>query len=137
MFYQKKNQYGVISVDDTIIKQIIETSVKSFNGKVLLSNKKGQIFDSVKIWGVNDSNNYFDFNDSEKGYEVNLYIIVKFGFSLTVATNTIINNLYNCINGDLGLYIQNINVIVKGIQTNKAISKRNLVYSKFPNNPEE
>jgi len=131
MFYQKKNQYGVISIDDSLVKQIIENSVREFNGKVLLSNKKGQIFDNVKIFGVNDTNIYFDYEDNEKDFLINVYIIVKFGQSLSYVSNLIISNIYNVIYSDLGLNVDNINVIIKGIQTNKVLSKRELVYSKF------
>ena len=128
MLHQEVNDFGVITIDNTFLNQLIRDSLKPFEGKVWRANYKGKGQDFLIKLGNYDALSELIVNESEKGVFIRIYLLAKFGVSLGSVADSLIDNISDVLKNDLGLKIDNIEVVFTGLIMKKGIAKRQIVY---------
>ena len=125
MQYKEKTEKGNIIIDKNVIANMVISQVAKFNGKVIVNNyKSNPLGVGVKKNLVNEVNDVeVDYN--RRGMDIKIYIMVKFGTSIGLVTNKIIENVYEDVKKCMGLEPNSISVVVTGI-ISKNIAKRNI-----------
>lgn len=129
ILHQENNEYGVISIDNNIIIQSIKDTIKSFDGKVWLANYKGKQNDFLVKLGNFDSLSQIDLSEGPDGIYVRVYIITRFGMSISTVVNELFHVLSNILSEDLELRIDDIVVELTGVVSSKGIKERSIEYS--------
>lgn len=125
MFYRIENHEGYITIDKSVIGKIIIEEVKKFNGKVLISSQKGKVASIVsKIGGIDDMS-YIEIIMGDKGLDVKVYIVIKFGTSIGMVTNQLIDGIQEQIHNLTEIEPNSVAVVVTGM-ISKHIAKRNI-----------
>ena len=125
MFYKLENEEGYITIEKAVLGKIIIEEVKKFNGKVLISSQKGKVAGIVsKIGGIDDMS-YIDISMGNKGLDVKVYIVIKFGTSIGMVTNQLIDGIQEGIIQYTGIAPNSVAVVVTGM-ISKQIAKRNI-----------
>lgn len=127
MLYQERNNYGVISVDDTFINKLVKDILKPFDGKVWVANYKGRQQNFIIKLGNTESLAEIEVEQRESGVFVRVYIMTRFGVSIGQISKTLINGIYSSLHDDLELEIDNIEIVLTGVISSKGIAKRNAV----------
>ncbi len=133
MLHQETNEYGVITVDNAFLNQLIKDSLKPFEGRVWKANYKGKSQDFLIKLGNYDALSEQVVKETEKGIYIRIYLLIKFGLSMGTMSKSIIDNIADTLTNDLGLNIDDIEVVITGMIMTKGIAKRNVVY-KYSNN---
>ena len=136
MLYQKTNEYGVISVDNTFLNQIIKDALKPYEGKAWKANYKGRSQDFLIKLGNFDMLSEQVVKETEKGIYIKVYLMVKFGTSMGAVSRAVINDLTDVLSNDLDLEIDDIEVVISGMIMTKGIVKRNIIY-RYKDNGEQ
>ncbi|MEG0829063.1 MAG: Asp23/Gls24 family envelope stress response protein [Anaerovoracaceae bacterium] len=125
--FTKETELGNISMTKNVIGRIVLEVVGEFGGKVIVSNHKGGPLSFVsKIGGTEETNNMeVIFNDGDKGIDLRVYIVIRFGTSITLVTNTLVDKLHKSIKMMTGVEPNSVAVIVTGI-ISKNIAKRHI-----------
>ena len=129
MLHQETNEYGVISVDNTFLNQLIKESLKPFEGKVWNAHYKGKSSDFMIKLGNIDGLADREVRESERGVYIKVYLLVKFGVSMSAVSSALISNISEVLENDLELQIDNIEVVITGVIMSKGTVKRDIVYS--------
>ena len=137
MLYQKTNEYGVISVDNTFLNQLIKEALKPFEGRAWKANYKGRSQDFLIKLGNFDALSEQVIKESENGVYIRIYLIVRFGISLGAVSSAIIDSLADVLSNDLDAKIDDIEVVISGMIMTKGIVKREIVYSYKHKNDEQ
>lgn len=125
MLFRLETEIGSISLDRSVIVKIITDTVDKFNGKVLISNHKGKVSGFVSKLGVNEEGNNMEINYGEKGLDIRLYIIIRFGTSIRMVTEHLIQNIKKNIEEYTTIEANSIAVVVSGMFS-KQIVRRNI-----------
>jgi uncharacterized alkaline shock family protein YloU len=125
LFYKAETQLGNIGIEKAVIGRIITEAVEEFHGKVVISNYKGKVSGLVaKIGGIDDVN-YMEITLGEKGLDIKVFIMIKFGTSISKVTDQLIRNIKNNVEEFTGMEANSIAVVVTGMFS-KQIVKRNI-----------
>lgn len=125
MLYKLENDSGSISIDKAVIGKIITETVDKFNGKVLISNHKGKISGFVSKFGVNDEVSNIEINFVKNGLDIRLYIVIRFGTSINMVTEHLIQNVKKNIEEYTTIEANSIAVVVTGMFS-KQVVRRNI-----------
>jgi uncharacterized alkaline shock family protein YloU len=118
MFYEVKTQSGTVVLDRAVLGQIIRREAGAFLGKVVLSSAKGK--------PIGDDIGFFDCAWTEDGtFELRVFVILRFGTSISVVTPALIRLLRARIEALTGIRASRIAIAVKGVLS-KNISRRDL-----------
>lgn len=125
MLYKEETENGNIIIEKAVIAKIVAETVVQFNGKVFISNYKNKATTFAAKIGVTDDINSMDIIMGEKGLDIKLYIVVKFGTSITKVTNTLLNEIYDKVYEFTSLEPNSVAIVVTGM-ISKNIAKRNI-----------
>lgn len=109
-----ETKLGNIHFSHNIINRIVENAIAECDGKVLLQNYRG---------GLNASG--VEFIETENGFRIKVYIVIKFGTSIKQTTSKIIDSIYENAEKILGEKPEKIKVIVTGVAS-KNIARRHI-----------
>ncbi len=125
MYYKFQSDLGLIMVKDSVIKRIVIESIALMNGKVKLANHKGQVAGIVAgIVGLDDTNHII-VSRSNIGLDIKLYIVIKFGTSITKITELLIEIIRQKVLESAGIEASSISIVVSGMQAKK-LARRNI-----------
>lgn len=125
MLYKQETENGSISIDKAVIGKIITEIVDKLHGKVLVSNHKGKISGFVSKLGVIDEINNMEINLGKKGLDIKLYIVIRFGTSINMITDHLIQNIKRDIEEYTSIEANSIAVVVTGMFS-KQVVRRNI-----------
>lgn len=125
MLYKEENEKGSIVIEKAVITKIISEVVSQFNGKVVISNYKNKARTFYAKIGVSDDSNSMDISMGEQGMDIKLYVVVKFGTSINMVTNQLINNIHAKIAEYTNIEPNSVTVVVTGM-ISKNIARRNI-----------
>lgn len=125
MLYKAKTEKGNILIDKAVIAAIVAKAAEQFHGKVIISNykSKGNAFSLKKT--VSDDVNSIEITLGDRGLDIKVYIVVRFGTSIGMVTNTLINTIYEDVKTYTGIEADSVSVVVTGI-VSKNIARRNI-----------
>ena len=113
-----ETKFGDIHFSQSIINKIVEKAIEDRNGKVILNNYRG---------GLNSTT--VEYIENEEGFEIKIYVVIKFGASIKENTSGIIDSVYENTEKMLGNKPQKVTVIVTGMAS-KNIAKRHIEVSR-------
>lgn len=113
-----ETKMGSIHFSQHIINRIIENAVEECAGKAILNNYRG---------GLNSP--AVEFIESEEGFELKVYIVLKFGASIKENTSIILDSIYDNAEKILGKKPLKVTVTVTGVLS-KNIAKRHIEVSR-------
>ncbi|WP_312353401.1 Asp23/Gls24 family envelope stress response protein [Aminipila sp.] len=125
MLYRNENEHGCIILEKAVFAKIVTEIVAQFNGKVLISNYKNKATTFAAKIGVTDDISNMDIVMGEKGLDVKLYIVVKFGTSIGMVTNTLIKDIHDKIYEFTSVEPNSVAIVVTGM-ISKNIARRNI-----------
>ena len=116
---------GVISVSKNAIGKIVTEAVDLFDGKVIISNHKGKVPGIVsKIGGLDDITN-IEISAGEQGLDIRVFIVLRFGTSITRVTNSLVDEIHEKIKEMMGIEPNSVAVVVTGM-ISKNIARRHI-----------
>ena len=118
--YRIENENGSITLSKNMIGNIIENAADGLSGKAVLCNAKGKTGYAEK-----KSMSYFDADIKDHRLYIKIYILVKFGSSIKMVTNRIIDDVNDVLRTIFGYEAESVSVIVKGVFS-KNVAKRNI-----------
>jgi len=114
---------GNISITKNVIGRIVMQSVKTFQGKVAISNHKGRV---KKAISSNSVINDMDITMGEHGLDLRIYVVINFGTSIGDVTNTLIEEIYTRVKELTGIEPGSVAVVVAGMALKKQTARRNI-----------
>lgn len=121
MFRNIDTEYGSIGINKSIITQMVTDAVDAYPGKVRLGNAKA-VFN---IFSNDESSNIDIVWDDEEIY-INIFLIIKFGTSISRVTNGIIDYIEKNIKVTFGDIPHKIRILVTGIESKQQVIKRDI-----------
>lgn len=119
---------GSISITKNVIGRIVADAVSQFDGKVLVSNHKGKVLkQTLKRNGAEEAN-CLELTYGEEGLDLRVFIVIRFGTSITMVTNQIIDTIHEKIKKVTGKEPNSVAVVVTGMISN--IAKRHIEVSR-------
>lgn len=120
---------GTITVTKWVIGKIILDIVEEFEGKVIISNHKGKVPGIVsKISGM-DEINTMEINMTEQGLDIRIFVVLRFGTSITRVTNLLVDTIHERIKELTGIAPNSAAVVVTGM-ISKNIAPRHIEVSR-------
>jgi uncharacterized alkaline shock family protein YloU len=123
--YSKETQAGTIKIQRAVIGRIVIEAIRKFQGRVVITNYKGKIVRLKEKHGVPDATDQFDISMGEKGLDVRIYIAIRFGTSIGLVTEQLINDIKADIERMTGMAANSIAINVTGLIA-KQIAPRNI-----------
>lgn len=121
MFRNIDTEYGSIGINKNIITQMVTDAVDAYSGKARLGNAKA-VFN---IFSNDESSNIDIVWDDEEIY-INIFLIIKFGTSISRVTNGIIDYIEKNIKVTFGDIPHKIRILVTGIESKQQVIKRDI-----------
>lgn len=121
MFRNIDTEYGSIGINKSIITQMVTDAVDAYSGKAWLGNAKA-VFN---IFSNDESSNIDIVWDDEEIY-INIFLIIKFGTSISRVTNGIIDYIEKNIKVTFGDVPSKIRILVTGIESKQQVIKRDI-----------
>jgi len=114
-----KNDYGTVSIDDSVLATIAGVSAMECYGIVGMASKNATegFFELVK-W-ENLSKGVKVYTHEENEVTVDLHVILQYGVRITVVAANIIEKVKYNLENYTGLKVNKINVLVQGINVQK------------------
>ncbi|MDD2295186.1 MAG: Asp23/Gls24 family envelope stress response protein [Eubacteriales bacterium] len=125
MLYREVNRIGAISINHSVLDEMIADAFLHCEGKAWLANYKGAVSDVTIRLRNFDALAEKVVKMTDKGVFVRLYVMLKFGSSIAEVTAGIMDRLAFSMMEYLELPIDNIEVIVTGMLS-KNVAKRNI-----------
>lgn len=123
MKYEHESEFGKIKIDEEVFGQIAHRAIESVSGSAWLATKKGKIIGETLFSSKNDYSQAVSCRQNQEKIDFNVYVIVRFGKSITVTSRRIIKS----IKSDLATIGQvgKVKVSIVGILS-KNVAKRKL-----------
>lgn len=121
MFKNIDTEYGNIGISRSIISRMVIDAVDIYTGKAWLGNA-GTVFNIFS----NDESNNIDIVWNDEGIYINVFLIIKFGTSISRVTNVIIDNIEQNLNMTFGDIPHKIRILITGIESKQQVIKRNI-----------
>ena len=121
MFRNIDTEYGSIGINKSIITQMVTEAVDAYSGKAWLGNAKA-VFNIFS----NDESSNIDIVWDDEGIYINIFLIIKFGTSISRVTNGIIDYIEKNIKVTFGDIPHKIRILVTGIESKQQVIKRDI-----------
>lgn len=121
MFRNIDTEYGSIGINKSIITQMVTDAVDAYSGKARLGNAKA-VFNIFS----NDESSNIDIVWDDEGIHINIFLIIKFGTSISRVTNGIIDYIEKNIKVTFGDIPHKIRILVTGIESKQQVIKRDI-----------
>ena len=126
MLYKEKNEYGIISLDEILIEQIINDALAPYKGSVYLAYYRGTVSDIFIRMGNFKAMEEKIVRLTEDGLYVKLFLMVKLGTPLRSTLEDIVQSVARRIKEELEIEVDNVVAVVTAMYSKQA-SKRNIV----------
>lgn len=121
MFRNIDTEYGSIGINKSIITQMVTDAVDAYSGKARLGNAKA-VFNIFS----NDESSNIDIVWDDEGIYINIFLIIKFGTSISRVTNGIIDYIEKNIKVTFGDIPHKVRILVTGIESKQQVIKRDI-----------
>lgn len=125
MLYRIETDEGNITLSKAVIGKIVMESIEQFSGRVLITNHKGKIVRLKQKYGVTDATDNMEIIMGDNGLDIRIFIAIKFGTSIGMVTEQLIQGIKYDIERLTGFEANSIAVVVTGLLS-KQMSRRNI-----------
>jgi uncharacterized alkaline shock family protein YloU len=112
--YAIKTERGNILVTKKVIDRIVVDAVDKFEGKVFITNQNGKLFGAFSRLGGLDETVNMEINFSEKGVDIRLFIVVRFGTSIGMVTTQLMDDIQDGVSRVMGIETNSLSVVLAG-----------------------
>ena len=112
--YSIKTERGNILITKKVIARIVVDAVDKFEGKVFITNQNGKLFGAFSRLGGLDETINMEINFSEKGVDIRLFIVVRFGTSIGMVTTQLMDDIQAGVNQVMGIETNSLTVVLVG-----------------------
>ena len=112
--YSIKNERGNILITKKVIARIVVDAVDKFDGKVFITNQNGKLFGAFSRLGGLDETINMEINFSEKGVDIRLFIVVRFGTSIGMVTTQLMDDIQDAVHRIMGIETNSLSVVLAG-----------------------
>lgn len=112
--YSIKTERGNILITKKVIARIVVDAVDKFEGKVFITNQNGKLFGAFSRLGGLDETINMEINFSEKGVDIRLFIVVRFGTSIGMVTTQLMDDIQHAVNRVMGIETNSLSVVLVG-----------------------
>ncbi len=123
--YYTETGSGSVKIRRSVIGRIIIEAVRKLKGRVHITNSKGKVVRVRTKHGIPDATDQFDVIMGDKGLDVRFYIAIRFGTSIGMVTEQLINDIKSDIEALTGIEANSIAINVTGL-ISKQIAPRNI-----------
>lgn len=125
MLYREYTKQGSIIIRKPVIGRIVLEAVNQFQGRAMISNHKGKIVRIKHRYGVPDASDHMDISYSHKGLDLRIFIAIRFGTSISMVTEQLIQDIKQNIEKYTGIEANSIAIVVTGL-ISKQLTRRNI-----------
>ncbi|MCL1808476.1 MAG: Asp23/Gls24 family envelope stress response protein [Clostridiales bacterium] len=126
MIYRVETPTGSISFSKNIIGRIVLEAVLQFGGKVMVSNHKGKTVGLSQKRGGLDAIGTMDITMGAKGLDLRIYVVIRFGTSIGMVTDRLIEGIYMRTKELTGLAPNSVAIVVTGMISKQQMARRNI-----------
>lgn len=124
-----ENEYGDIIYGNRIIVQLIVHKIEKYKDTIWITNSKGRRINTLsRSFGIEFEDCIEIYNDSNE-YNIEIYIMLRFGKSITDITNIIFDDVCKVLKENLDIKPNNIAITITGT-ISKNVAKRNIRVSR-------
>ncbi len=120
IMYTKKNSTGTIHVSKNVIGSIVADIADKSSNKVILCNSKGKTG-----FNENKSMSFLEVNVDGEDIYIKIYILVKFGTSISRLAGYIIEQVREMLKTTVGIEPKQVSLCIKGVMS-RNVSKRDI-----------
>ncbi len=118
------NEEGSIILNKPVIGKIVSEVVKNYGEKVYIHNYKNKAVSFATKMFADEMNN-MEITKGKNGLDVKIYIVIKFGTSISRTVNSLIHDINEEILRITGIETNSISIVVTGV-VSKNIAKRKI-----------
>jgi uncharacterized alkaline shock family protein YloU len=125
LLHKIETEEGTIFIEKPVIGRIILEEVKKLKGRVWVSSHKGKVPGLVSRIGGQDEMNYLEISNGQKGIDIRVYVVIRFGTSIGEVTNQLLDSIQESVKRYTDINPNSVAVIVTGM-VSKQLAKRNI-----------
>lgn len=126
--FKIETEVGDITYSQNIINRIVVEAVENCQGKAEIQNYKGKYMNVIP--GIASRMNLYDeesggiqIKEEEDGFDIQVYIVIRFGASIKRTTGRIIDYIYENTEKILGERPRNVTVTVTGTLSQNIVKR--------------
>jgi len=112
--YTIKTEQGNIVITKKVITRIIIDAVEQFEGKVFITNQNGKLFGAFSRLGGLDETSNTEISFSDKGVDIRVFIVVRFGTSIGMVTTQLMDDIQSKVQRAMGVETNSLSVVLVG-----------------------
>jgi len=112
--YSIKTERGNILITKKVIARIVVDAVDKFEGKVFITNQNGKLFGAFSRLGGLDETVNMEIYFSDKGVDIRLFIVVRFGTSIGMVTTQLMDDIQDKVGRAMGIETNSLSVVLAG-----------------------
>lgn len=128
--YILQTDLGTITVTGAALANVVVKAVKDYDGKVIISNKKGRIQSFSQLIGVNDELSEVRVKETKGELSIKIYLVLKFGTSIGYVTQSLAEKIRKGFSEITGRNPKKITIVITGMLSGDNLAKRNIEVSK-------
>lgn len=112
--YSIKTERGNILITKKVIARIVVDAVDRFEGKVFITNQHGKLFGAFSRIGGLDETVNMEIAFGEKGVDIRLFIVVRFGTSIGMVTTQLMDDIQAGVSRVMGVDTNSLSIVLAG-----------------------
>ena len=125
LLHRIETEEGTITIEKPVIGRIILEEVRKLKGRVWISSHKGKVPGLVSRIGGQDEMNHLEITNGQKGIDIRVYVVIRFGTSIGAVTNQLLDSIQERVKQYTDIDLNSVAVIVTGM-VSKQVAKRNI-----------
>ncbi len=127
MLTQIENEYGVITLNELLVEQIVDDALLPFRGRVWCAHYRGPASALVlRVSGI-EALKHREIRQTEKGIYIKVYLIFRFGVPMRSTCSRILDYIGDQIENCLELSVDNIELQITGTLSRK-VARRSISF---------
>ena len=122
----EKSEHGDIRVSKAVVGRLILSEIAKYKGKVILTNSKGKLLNRFQQLSGADEIDNMEINMGEGGLEIRVFVLVRFGTSISRTTNELISGITESVRRVLGIEPAGVSVVVSGVSLGRDKPKKDI-----------
>lgn len=125
MNFKKETGIGEILIPKNVIVDIILRAIAEFDKTVKLGNYSKNTAKFAYKMGTGSDSSAVEISEGENGPDIKVYIMVKFGTSISKVTKDLIHSIHDEVLKALGVAPSSVALAITGI-ISQGVAKRNI-----------
>lgn len=127
---EKETKYGMISVSDNTIMQVVMGSLEKYRGIMVPASGRGKIVHRRNRNPKNGPVCDIEIGNIKQRLDISIYVVLKFGASIKKTTEAAAEEVRKAVYEATGSDPRRIRIVITGVQSRKT-ARRNIEVEKF------